>query len=304
VLLRVRSCTICNQHDSKVFAGPHIEYPLEPGFPGHEASGEVISVGSGVTTIQVGDRVVTTGIGGPPLYREFLIRNADTVVPYTAEVPFEHASPLELFGCVYHAVMRAGRVKGQRVAVVGLGPAGLTCCQVLRACGAGEVIAVDLEQSRLDLALQMGATQTVDAHRFLDISNRMRIALSQDAKAVYPDVFAAIGENPIAPLVFECSGSAPSMETSLLLTGEEMVIFGHTLDPMTVWPAVWFERELTTRYAKMLSLDDLRAVAGFLDRGLIEPGKLITHQMPFSQYGDAIKKIRAKEAIKIALYWD
>ena len=74
VLIRMNACTICNQHDSKMLAGPHESYPLEAGFPGHEGAGEVVDVGPGVQSLAVGDRVVTSGIGGPPLYREFVTR--------------------------------------------------------------------------------------------------------------------------------------------------------------------------------------------------------------------------------------
>jgi len=55
VLIRIRACTICNQHDLAVFAGRAHggakEYPLTPGFPGHEAAGEVVQVGPDVTDV-------------------------------------------------------------------------------------------------------------------------------------------------------------------------------------------------------------------------------------------------------------
>jgi len=111
-------------------------------------------------------------------------------------------------------------------------------------------------------------------------------------------------ENGLAPLVFECSGSARSLETSFLLAGEELVIFGYTTDPATVWQPVWFARELTIKNSKILSLDDLRAVAELMDRGRIAPGKLISARMPFSQYDQAVAAVRGGEAIKVALVWD
>ncbi|KPK81084.1 MAG: hypothetical protein AMJ81_10920, partial [Phycisphaerae bacterium SM23_33] len=107
VLIHMKACTICNQHDAAVFGGRGHgglrDYPLEPGFPGHEGAGVVAQVGQGVTALAPGDRVVTTGIGGPPLYAEYVTRKTGTAVKFPESIDFVHAAPLELFGCVHRA---------------------------------------------------------------------------------------------------------------------------------------------------------------------------------------------------------
>ena len=128
VLIEMKACTICNQHDAAVFAGrahggPR-RYPLEPGFPGHEGAGVVVEAGEGVTDLAPGDRVVTTGIGGPPLYSEYVMRQATAAVKFAESVDFPAAAPLELFGCVHRAFTLTRSVCGLRVGVVGLGLAG------------------------------------------------------------------------------------------------------------------------------------------------------------------------------------
>lgn len=303
VVLRMRACTVCNQHDLKVFDGPHERYPLEPGFPGHEGAGEIVALGRRVPELQIGDRVVTTGIGGSPLYREYVTRQATTVVKYQADVPFVAASPLELFGCINRAVMKTP-VKGRRVAVVGLGPAGMVCCQMLAAYEAQEIVAVDVDTQRCKQALEMGATDVVDATQFAQITDDVRRYMSNRDRPAEADPFTAVKICPLAPVVFECSGSARSLEASLLLAGEEVVIFGVTQEQITAWPAAWFSRELTIKASRMLELDDLRAAVALLDAGRIDPGRLISAVIPFECYGDALALVRAHRATKVALAWD
>ena len=70
VLLRVMATAICTVHELKVVLGEYppemlsVTYPAPPGFPGHEASGEIVAIGPGVTRLAPGQLVATTGIGG------------------------------------------------------------------------------------------------------------------------------------------------------------------------------------------------------------------------------------------------
>jgi len=53
---------------------------MPPGMPGHEGVGIVIEKGERVTKVGVNDIVVLTGIGGPPLHAEYVVRKEETVV--------------------------------------------------------------------------------------------------------------------------------------------------------------------------------------------------------------------------------
>ncbi len=305
VLLRMKACTICNQHDAAVFAGRAHggarQYPLEPGFPGHEGAGEVVEVGPGVADPGVGDRVVTTGIGGPPLYSELVTRRADAVVKFPDAVDFPLAAPLEIFGCVHRAFTLTPPVRGVRVGVVGLGPAGQAAVALARAFGAAEVVGFDLDEPRRETARAMGATEVVDAAEFAGAFEAAKAAMAggpDDAPAL-----RAVRRHQ-CPTLFECSGSARSMEVSFLLAGRDLTVFGYVPEPVEAIPALWFARELTIRNSKILTLDDLRAVTALLADGSIDTRPIVTEVMPFSQYDSALEKIRRREAIKIALTWD
>lgn len=309
VLIRIKACTICNQHDAAVFAGrPHgrqPEYPLEPGFPGHEGAGVVVEVGRNVTDLTVGDRAVTTGIGGPPLYSEVVSRQSGTAVPFPDTIDFAHAAPLELFGCVHRAFTLTRSVRGVRVGVVGLGPAGQAAVALARAFGAAEVVGFDLDACRRSKALEMGATATVDGAQFLAAPEALKRRLRGDGE---PDAepraaLAAVRANQ-CEILFECSGNPRSMEVSFLLAEKDLTVFGYVNEPVEAIPAVWFQKELLIKSSKILTIDDLRAVTELLADGRIDTRPIVTDVMRFSQYAAALERIGNREAIKIALTWE
>jgi L-iditol 2-dehydrogenase len=74
---------------------------------------------------------------------------------------FEEAAFAEPVGVALHAVRRAGEVAGSTVLVVGAGLIGLLVIQALKRAGAARVIAVDLDEGRLKLALELGADEAI-----------------------------------------------------------------------------------------------------------------------------------------------
>lgn len=79
-----------------------------------------------------------------------------------ASLPMRTAALAEPAAVAWHAVARAGAVRGRSVLVIGAGPIGLLTVAVLRRAGA-DVTAVDLEDRALDLAVELGAERTLDA---------------------------------------------------------------------------------------------------------------------------------------------
>ncbi|GAA1061093.1 L-idonate 5-dehydrogenase [Agromyces bracchium] len=73
------------------------------------------------------------------------------------------AALIEPASVAWHAVSRAGDVRGKRALVIGAGPIGALIVAALRSAGAGEIIAVDLHQHALDVATKLGATRTLRA---------------------------------------------------------------------------------------------------------------------------------------------
>lgn len=73
------------------------------------------------------------------------------------------AAVIEPASVAWHAVGRAGEVAGRRALVIGCGPIGALAIAVLHRAGASEIVAVDLHDKPLEIALAVGATRTIPA---------------------------------------------------------------------------------------------------------------------------------------------
>jgi L-gulonate 5-dehydrogenase len=285
VLVRLEYASMCNQNDYKFYHGQYrgFAYPMDWGAFGHEGVGIVEAKGPGAGGLKVGDRVVLCGLGGPMIYSEFVLRNADSVVRISPKAPVRSAAVLELFACAHHALGIAGDVSRRSVAVSGAGPAGLALIQLLRLGGAARIVAIDPSAARLAAARRAGASKLVNPARAAALKR-----LSADA----PDIF------------IDASGHVESMKTSLRLARKMVVIFGFSQEPFEVVQADWFARELVIKNTAIHGLDDLRAVCRLLEAGKIDPAPFISRVMTFEQYARAVELIGAGKVIKVLLRWD
>jgi S-(hydroxymethyl)glutathione dehydrogenase / alcohol dehydrogenase len=142
-----------------------------------------------------------------------------TVVDATAvvKVPDDlDLSVAALLGCavltgVGAALNTATIAAGDTVVIVGCGGVGLNVIQGARMAGAGEIVAVDIHPAKLDLAVAMGATTTVDA-------------TTQDPVGVVFDLTDQRG----ADVAFEAIGTGPTIDQTVTLTrrGGQAILVG------------------------------------------------------------------------------
>ena len=173
-----------------------------PHVPGHELAGVVAEVGADVEQWRPGDRVTVPFVGGcgrceqcaaghpqvcPNQFQpgftawgsfaeQVAIDYADTnLVRLPEEVDATTAASLGCrFGTAFRAVVDQGDVSaGDWVAVHGCGGVGLSAVMIAAAAGA-KVVAVDIRESALDLALEVGATQVVNAEEEDDVVRAVR----------------------------------------------------------------------------------------------------------------------------------
>lgn len=131
--------------------------------PGNAANGRGEMLGGG-RRLSVDGQPVHHHIG-VSAFAEHAVISRRSLVKIEADIPHEIAA---LFGCAVltgvGAAVNTARIKaGETVAVVGLGGVGLSALLGAIACGASRVIAVDLAQDKLDLALALGATDAFKA---------------------------------------------------------------------------------------------------------------------------------------------
>lgn len=191
VLIRVKACGICGS-DVHGFDGSSGRR-IPPLIMGHEAAGIIESCGSGVTGFAIGDRVtfdstvycgecdyckkgqvnlcdhrMVLGVSCGEYRRhgafaEFVTAPAHILYQLPAGFPFEHAAMIEAVSVAVHAVGRITIAPVDTCLVVGAGMIGLLVVQALRAAGCQGVIAVDIDEDRLELARRLGATDTINS---------------------------------------------------------------------------------------------------------------------------------------------
>lgn len=189
VLIRVKACGICGSdvHGMDGSTGRRIP----PIIMGHEASGVIEQIGSGVTEWKAGERVtfdstVVTrqdfysqkGLFNLSDYRKVLGVSCDdyrqhgafaeyVAVPQSVlyrlpeGLSFVQAAMTEPVSVAFHAANLFPNEIGDSAVVVGCGMIGLFVIQALRIKGCGKIIAIDLDQSRLDMALTLGADYAI-----------------------------------------------------------------------------------------------------------------------------------------------
>jgi 2-desacetyl-2-hydroxyethyl bacteriochlorophyllide A dehydrogenase len=142
-----------------------VKYPFRPGY---SMVGHVIAVGEGVEGIKVGDRVASYGFHQQYFKAQLydVQKRYDIpegIGPYVLpdKISSEDGTWRSLAVTCQNAVRRAQFEFGETVAVVGLGILGQLTTRYLAAAGARKIIAIDLAQSRLELAQRGGATHTL-----------------------------------------------------------------------------------------------------------------------------------------------
>ncbi len=293
VTLEVEAVTTCPQWDmhlwrgEPMFAGAKLDYPLVPGVPGHETVGRITQVGSNVTTLKVGQRVAawrSLPMDRHGTYGTHVCHDAERLLPIPENDPATAWAPLELAMCVATAMLDLrdhGFLPCRRIGISGLGPGGLIACQMAKAIGVEEVVGFDIDEHRRHLAGNLGWAEPMNPE---EADSRMKRG-SPDALDVSID----------------CVGSAKVISFLADHTTDVVAIFGvqredYILSPNHHGLRLWgYPGHHLTGGEFALEL----VLKGQLD---LKP--LSTHQVPLSQYDQAVELLLSKEAIKVCLLCD
>jgi threonine dehydrogenase-like Zn-dependent dehydrogenase len=152
VLLRVKACGVCGSDLNAWRGAPGLEYPLQPGQPGHEVWGEIAELGKGVDNVHVGQTATGMAQNG---YAEYVVTRAEDLVPVADP---EHPLLGEPLACAANIVRRAAVQPDDSLAVVGF--SFLTALVVSLMRPSGRWIAISRRRDSRDLALNLGASAT------------------------------------------------------------------------------------------------------------------------------------------------
>lgn len=332
VLVKMRAAGLCHS-DLSVITG--VRPRPVPMALGHEASGEVVEVGAGVTDLRPGDLVVlvfvpscghcmpcmegrpalcepgaeTNGKGqllsgamrlqakqqhihhhmGVSAFADHAVVSRRSCVKIEADIdPIEAA----LFGCAVltgvGAAVNTAEVKaGTTAAVLGLGGVGLCTMLGALASGAREVIAIDLHDSKLELARSLGATATINA---------------RDPDAV--EKVKALTKGGV-DYAFEMAGSVQAMEAAFRMTRRGgMTITAGLPAPDQKWALqqvalVAEERTVKGSYiGSCVPLRDIPRYIGLYQRGRLPIDKLMGQRLSLADINSGFDRLASGEGLR------
>lgn len=308
VLVRVAGCGLCHtdlhylDHGVKTFKPP-------PLILGHEAAGTIEAVGPNVDDRSAGERVLIPAVlscgrcrfcrGGRENLCDKLVmlgNNIDgayaefVVVPASDLVSVPDAMPLEM-ACViadavstpYHAVKHRGRVSaGDVVAVVGCGGVGLNVVQCATVAGA-RVIAIDLNDERLEAARELGAVETVNPSAMERVDKHVRKLTGGGVDVA----FEAIG-NP----------TTMRMAYSLLRRGGRLCVIGYSADDVTLSAAKLMYFELEVVGSLGCGGGEYPEIIGLVEAGRIKLEPIVSGTLPLEEINEGMDRLRRGEGVR------
>jgi L-iditol 2-dehydrogenase len=312
VKIKVEACGVCGT-DLHIYEGAGGAAKCEPPtILGHEFSGVVCEVGSGVKAFKPGDRVCvdpndmcgscyyckigkahfcenmigigTTTNGG---FAEFCIVREKQVYKIGENLSFEEGAMAEPVACCLHGIDLTGIETGDTVMVIGGGTIGLIMLQLAKLSGASTLIMVEPVKSKRDMAEKFGANITIDP-------------FNQSVQDVL-DSYAIRAVNA----VIECVGNKSTMQDAIKYVGKggTAMLFGltHPECEIPLLPFDVFKREIAIKASFINPYTQNRAVS-LLQSGKINVKDLITDVIKLDEinnvFEDNYYRSRGKIIIK------
>lgn len=309
VLVQVRACGICGS-DLHMFRDNSYRDKLvretAEGFavPGHEFAGVIAELGEGVTGWSVGQPVVgVTGLGGGMADFVAVPVNPFQLVTIPEGIDFDLAATTEPLADGLQMARKAAIQDGENVVVFGVGIIGLGVIQAIRARGLtpARIIAVDVHEARLQKALEVGATHTINA-RDGDVFDA--VAAICGTEEGYPGISARVG------VVIDCAGyikhlkGPPPLETALRLidlSGGRIVCFGGYEGAMTIDMGPLIQKQPTIMGSNGYAAEELAEALDLMRAGKVDRGTLISHHVPIEHVAEAFATQASPEAVKVML---
>jgi L-iditol 2-dehydrogenase len=284
---------------------------------GHEIAGEVVGVGEGVKIYKVGDRVAVAhhvpcntcryclsgnhtvcdtlrrtnfDPGGFAEYVRLPAINVERgIFPLPDDMSFEKATFIEPLACVLRGQRKANLRTGQSVLVIGSGISGLLHIQLAKALGAGRIVAVDINDYRLEAAKKFGADVIINADEFS------------------PERMREVNAGRLADLVIVCTGAVTAVNQALASVerGGTVLFFAPTAPgitiPISINDLFWrTDITLTTSYAG--SPADYAAALQLIQAQRLPVREMITHRLGLAETGLGFRLVaEAKESLKVII---
>tara|TARA_A100001011_G_scaffold14614_2_gene15425 strand:- start:5056 stop:6078 length:1023 start_codon:yes stop_codon:yes gene_type:complete len=286
-----------------------LELPL---IIGHEFCGVVHEIGPGVTNYQPGQRVsgeghitcgycrncragkrhlchktIGVGVNRDGAFAEFLVIPESNVFPIHDDIPSEIAAFFDPFGNAVHSALSYEMV-GEDVLITGAGPIGIMAVAVCNFVGARNVVITDINDYRLSLAKELGATKIINTSKNsikefytqINMTNGFDVGLEMSGN---PDAFNSMLEHMYHGGEIALLGLLPK---STSINWDNIIFKGLKLKGI-------YGREMFETWYKMTQM---------LKSGL-DISKVLTHRLSIDNFEKAFDIIKSGNCGKVVLEW-
>jgi NADPH2:quinone reductase len=259
--------------------------PALPFIPGAECAGEIIAIGSAVTSLAVGDKVVTICTTGA--FAEQIAIDAAKCIKLVASADLKiAAATLLAYGTSFHALLdRAALQSHETLLVLGAtGGVGLAAIEIARAIGVQKIIAAASTDAKCALASEYGAHDTINY-----TTEDLRTAIKRTCGV--PDViFDPVGDKFSEPafrsiawrgrhlVIGFAAGDIPAIPLNLTLLKGASIVGVFWGDHVKREPALWSQSVAT--------------LFDWIERGKLRP--LISQTYNLAQVPDALRAMSAR----------
>ncbi len=305
VLVRVESVGICGSdvHYYKHGAiGPYIvENPI---ILGHELSGVITAVGSGVSQDRIGSRVAVEPqrackvcelckagrynlcpkiefYATPPIdgaFCEYVKIQSHFAYDIPSNISFDAAALIEPMSVCIWAAQKAQIKEGTTVLIAGAGPIGVIMAQVARAFGATEVVVTDIQDKRLDFVKKYGATRTINTSTSSIGDEKFDVFV--DACGVPSAVYSGIlATGPAGRVLLVGLGSDEMVLPISHIQNNEIIVTG-VFRYTNTWP---------------IGIE-------FLASGKVDLDAIVTHHFGLDEVEEGLKATSHPDAMKVVIH--
>lgn len=298
-MLKVKAVGICGS-DIHAYYGKHpfMSFPITLG---HEATGEVIAVGSEVTNLKVGDRVLmrpqkvcgkcrmcregrynicktleVLGCQCTGASSDYYPVNADQLYKLPDNIDYDVGTVIEPLSVGVRAVSRPGSVKGKNVLVIGAGTIGNVVMQSAKALGANKVVISDVSDYKLAMARECGA----------DVAVNVR---NENLEEVLDREFGIDGLD----VVYECSANSAALNQMMRYGRKGMAfvivaVYGYKPE---IEMGLVQDREYEIYGTLMYLHEDYETAIRLVAEGKVNLKALISKEFPLEQAAQAYQYI-------------
>ncbi|RKD22490.1 L-threonine 3-dehydrogenase [Caminicella sporogenes DSM 14501] len=314
ILVKVLATSICGTdyhiYSWDAWSQKRIKPPL---IMGHEFAGEVIKVGEKVSKVKIGDIVsaethIVCGkcelcaTGKAHICKDTLILGVDTqgtFAEYVAipednawandpSIPPEYLCIQEPLGNAVHTVL-SGDIIGKTIAVVGCGPIGIMAVAVAKAVGAAKVIAIEVNEYRINLAKEVGADVVINP-------------IKEDVIRRVLDETDGMGVDVVA----EMSGNSTAIQQALkyIKLGGRMAMLGIPTEDvkLDVANGIVFKGIQIHGIVGRRMYETWHQVKGLLASGNLKLDKIVTHKLPLEDFEKGMELMKTGNCGKVVLF--